>query len=148
MSYSNGWESCCIAKIEKDWAFFPMPSVKAGKASPAFLGGSNLAVPSYAPSTALAAAWIREFTSSAQMTTIAKSGAIPNNTRMLPLISGATAPVAAAAQKSWFIPGAVKWVDVENANTLQTMLSDIATGKKTVAKAAADASDEITKILN
>jgi hypothetical protein len=28
------------------------------------------------------------------------------------------------------------------------MLSDIATGKKTVAKAAADASDEITKLLN
>jgi N,N'-diacetylchitobiose transport system substrate-binding protein len=148
MSYSNGWESCCIAKVGTDWAFFPMPSVKAGKASPAFLGGSNLAVPSYVPNTALAAAWIREFTSSAQMTTIAKSGAIPNNTKMLSLISGAAAPVAAAAKNSWFIPGAVKWVDVENANTLQTMLSDIATGKKTVAKAAADASDEITKLLN
>ena len=148
MSYSNGWESCCIAKVGTDWAFFPMPSVKAGKASPAFLGGSNLAVPSYAPNAALGAAWIREFTSSAQMTTIAKSGAIPNNTKMLSLISGAAAPVAAAAKNSWFIPGAVKWVDVENANTLQTMLSDIATGKKTVAKAAADASDEITKLLN
>jgi N,N'-diacetylchitobiose transport system substrate-binding protein len=137
MSYSNGWESCCIAKVGTDWAFFPMPSVKAGKASPAFLGGSNLAVPSYAPNAALGAAWIREFTSSAQMTT-----------KMLSLISGAAAPVAAAAKNSWFIPGAVKWVDVENANTLQTMLSDIATGKKTVAKAAADASDEITKLLN
>ncbi|MCX6436074.1 MAG: extracellular solute-binding protein [Actinobacteria bacterium] len=148
MSYSNGWESCCIAKVGTDWAFFPMPSVKAGKASPAFLGGSNLAVPSYAPNAALGAAWIREFTSSAQMTTIAKSGAIPNNTKMLSLISGAAAPVAAAAKNSWFIPGAIKWVDVENANTLQTMLSDIATGKKTVAKAAADASDEITKLLN
>ena len=148
MSYSNGWESCCIAKVGTDWAFFPMPSVTAGKASPAFLGGSNLAVPSYAPKTALAAAWIREFTNSSQMTTIAKSGAIPNNTKMLSLISGPAAPVAAAAKKSWFIPGAVKWVDVENANTLQTMLSDIATGKKTVAKAAADASDEITKLLN
>jgi N,N'-diacetylchitobiose transport system substrate-binding protein len=148
MSYSNGWESCCIAKVGTDWAFFPMPSVTAGKASPAFLGGSNLAVPSYAPKTALDAAWIREFTNSSQMTTIAKSGAIPNNTKMLSLISGPAAPVAAAAKKSWFIPGAVKWVDVENANTLQTMLSDIATGKKTVAKAAADASDEITKLLN
>jgi N,N'-diacetylchitobiose transport system substrate-binding protein len=148
MSYSNGWESCCIAKVGTDWAFFPMPSVTPGKASPAFLGGSNLAVPSYAPKTALAAAWIREFTNSSQMTTIAKSGAIPNNTKMLSLITGPAAPVAAAAKKSWFIPGAVKWVDVENANTLQTMLSDIATGKKTVAKAAADASDEITKLLN
>jgi N,N'-diacetylchitobiose transport system substrate-binding protein len=148
MSYSNGWESCCIPKIGSDWAFFPMPSVKAGKASPAFLGGSNLGVPSYSPNVALASAWIREFTNSTQMTTIARSGAIPNNTKMLSLISGAAAPVAAAAKNSWFIPGAVKWVDVENANTLQTMLSDIATGKKTVEKAAADASAEITKLLN
>ena len=46
------------------------------------------------------------------------------------------------------LTAAINWVNVENANTLQNMLSDIATGKKTVAKAAADASDEITKILN
>ena len=148
MSYSNGWESCCIPKIGTDWAFFPMPSVNSGKASPAFLGGSNLAIPSYASNAKLAATWIRYFTNATQMKTIALSGAIPNNTRMLGLISGPAAPVAAAAKNSWFVPGAVKWVDVENANTLQTMLSDIATGKKTVAKAAADASDEITKLLN
>ena len=148
MSYSNGWESCCIPKIGTDWAFFPMPSVKSGKASPAFLGGSNLAVPSYAPNAKLAANWIRLFTNARQMKTIALSGAIPNNTRMLGLISGPAAPVAAAAKNSWFVPGAIKWVDVENANTLQTMLADIATGKKTVAKAAADASAEITKLLN
>jgi len=148
MSYSNGWESCCIPKIGTDWAFFPMPSVNSGKASPAFLGGSNLAVPSYASNAKLAATWIRYFTNATQMKTIALSGAIPNNTRMLGLISGPAAPVAAAAKNSWFVPGAVKWVDVENANTLQTMLADIATGKKTVAKAAADASEEITKLLN
>ena len=148
MSYSNGWESCCIPKIGTDWAFFPMPSVKSGKASPAFLGGSNLAVPSYATNVKLAATWIRFYTNATQMKTIALSGAIPNNTKMLSLISGPAAPVAAAAKNSWFVPGAVKWVDVENANTLQTMLADIATGKKTVAKAAADASAEITKLLN
>ncbi|TRZ71705.1 MAG: extracellular solute-binding protein [Streptomycetaceae bacterium] len=148
MSYSNGWESCCIPKVGADWGFFPMPSVKAGKASPAFLGGSNLAVPSYTANVKLAATWIRYYTNATQMKTIAQSGAIPNNTKMLSLISGAAAPVAAAAKNSWFVPGAIKWVDVENANTLQTMLADIATGKKTVAKAAADASAEITKLLN
>jgi N,N'-diacetylchitobiose transport system substrate-binding protein len=148
MSYSNGWESCCIPKVGADWAFFPRPSVKAGKASPGFLGGSNLAVPSYVSNKKLAATWIRYYTNATQMKTIALSGAIPNNTKMLNLISGPAAPVAAAAKNSWFVPGAVKWVDVENANTLQTMLSDIATGKKTVAKAAADASAEITKLLN
>jgi N,N'-diacetylchitobiose transport system substrate-binding protein len=107
-----------------------------------------LAVPSYVSNKKLAATWIRYYTNATQMKTIALSGAIPNNTKMLNLISGPAAPVAAAAKNSWFVPGAVKWVDVENANTLQTMLSDIATGKKTVAKAAADASAEITKLLN
>lgn len=148
MSYSNGWESCCIAKVGTDWAFFPMPSATPGKASPAFLGGSNLAVPTYAKNAKLGATWIRYFTNSNQMTTIANSGAIPNNTRMLGLIIGAAAPVAQAAKKSWFVPAATAWVNVENANTLQNMLSAIATGSKTVKQAATDASAEITKILN
>ena len=148
MSYSNGWESCCIPKIGANWAFFPMPSVTKGQYAPAFLGGSNLAVPIYSKNAKIAAYWIRSFTSAAQMRTIARSGAIPNNTRMLNMIKGKAAPVAQAAKNSWFVPPATKWVDVENANILQTMLSDIATGKKTVANAAADASDQITKILN
>jgi N,N'-diacetylchitobiose transport system substrate-binding protein len=56
--------------------------------------------------------------------------------------------VARGASSTWFVPAAEKWVNVENANVLQTMLSDIATGKKTVEQAAKDASDEITKLLN
>ncbi len=148
MSYSNGWESCCIPKVGANWAFFPMPSVNKGSYAPAFLGGSNLAVPVYSKNAKISAYWIRSFTSAAQMRTIAGSGAIPNNTKMLNMIKGKAAPVAAAAKNSWFVPAATKWVDVENANVLQTMLSDIATGKKTVAAAAADASAQITKILN
>lgn len=148
MSYSNGWESCCIPKIGTNWGFFPMPSVNKGQFAPAFLGGSNLAVPVYSKNVKMAAYWIRSFTSARQMRTIARSGAIPNNTRMLNMIKGKAAPVAQAAMNSWFVPAATKWVDVENANVLQTMLSDIATGKKTVAAAAADASAQITKILN
>lgn len=148
MSYSNGWESCCIPKIGANWAFFPMPSVNKGTYAPAFLGGSNLGVPIYAKNAKIAAYWIRSFTSAAQMRTIARSGAIPNNTQMLNMIKGKSSPVAQAAKNSWFVPAATKWVDVENANILQTMLSDIATGKKTVAAAAADASNQITKLLN
>ncbi|HEY4898108.1 MAG TPA: hypothetical protein VIH79_00115, partial [Candidatus Nanopelagicaceae bacterium] len=135
-------------KIGKDWAFFQMPSITTGKASPSFLGGSNLGVPIYSQNVKLAATWIRYYTNSTQMTTIANSGAIPNNTRMLNLISGAAAPVAAAAKSSWFVPQATHWVDVENANVLQSMLSDIASGKQTVVAAAASADTQITSILN
>lgn len=46
MSYSNGWETCCIAP--QKGAFFPMPSIRAGEYMPAFLGGSNLGVPAKA----------------------------------------------------------------------------------------------------
>lgn len=148
MSYSNGWESCCIPKVGKDWAFMPMPSVRSGKVSPSFLGGSNLGVPIFSKNAAAAAAWIRYYTNTTQMATIAESGAIPNNTRQLKLISGAAAPVAQAAKISWFVPAAIHWVDVENANVLQTMLSDIATGKQSVVAAATAADAQINTILN
>lgn len=148
MSYSNGWESCCIPKIADDWAFFPMPSVTKGKFAPTFLGGSNLAVPAFSKNAALGKAWIQTFTNAKNMKTIALSGAIPNNTKMLNLISGKAAPIAQAANRSWFVPAATKWIDVENANVLQTMLSDIASGKASVTAAAEAASDQITQILN
>jgi len=43
---------------------------------------------------------------------------------------------------------AEKWINVENANILKTMCTTILTNRKSVAKATADASASITKILN
>jgi len=40
------------------------------------------------------------------------------------------------------------WANVENANVLQNMLTDILTGKKSVQAAASSASSQITSILN
>lgn len=146
MSYSNGWETCCVAPQKA--AFFPMPSIRAGEYMPAFLGGSNLAVPAKAKNPAWGTYWIQSFTSGLAMREIVKVGNLPNNTSMLTLVKGGNAPVAKGASSSWFVPAAEKWVNVENANVLQTMLSDIATGKKTVEVAAKDASAQITTILN
>jgi N,N'-diacetylchitobiose transport system substrate-binding protein len=146
MSYSNGWETCCISP--QKGAFFTMPSIRAGEYMPAFLGGSNLGVPAKAKNPDWGTYWIKSFTSGLAMREIVKVGNLPNNTSMLTLVKGGNAPVAKGATSSWFVPTAEKWVNVENANVLQTMLSDIATGKKTVAVAAKDASAEITKLLN
>jgi N,N'-diacetylchitobiose transport system substrate-binding protein len=146
MSYSNGWETCCIAP--QKGAFFPMPSIRAGEYMPAFLGGSNLGVPAKAKNPDWGIYWIKSFTSGQAMREIVKVGNLPNNTSMLTLVKGGNAQVAKGASSTWFVPAAEKWVNVENANVLQTMLSDIATGKKTVAQAAKDASAEITKLLN
>ena len=57
-------------------------------------------------------------------------------------------PFAKAAKFSWFVPTAIHWVDVENANVLQDMCSQIFSGRKTVKAATTSASNAITRILN
>ena len=53
-----------------------------------------------------------------------------------------------AAARSWFVPQAKHWVDVENGNILKTMLAQILTGKLSVKQAATVASDNIAQTLN
>jgi N,N'-diacetylchitobiose transport system substrate-binding protein len=53
-----------------------------------------------------------------------------------------------AAARSWFVPAAKHWVDVENGNVIRNMLAQILIGKLTVAQAASSASDNITSVLN
>ena len=70
-------------------------------------------------------------------------GNIPNATNLL----GNSVNERAAA-RSWFVPQAKHWVDVENGNILQTMLAQILTGKLTVKQAATVASENIAQTLN
>ena len=58
------------------------------------------------------------------------------------------APFAESARFSWFVPQSKNWVNVESSNVLQNMLTSIFTNRKTVKQAAADASRQITEILN
>ena len=53
-----------------------------------------------------------------------------------------------AAARSWFVPQAVNWVDVENANVLPTMLRSILSGQLSVKQAATVASEQIAATLN
>lgn len=155
-SYSNGWELGLISdpkfggdtKLANKLKAYPMPSVTPGKFSPAFLGGSNLAVPAKSDAVALGAEWIKHFTAKKSMTYIVvDGGALPNNTTLLYLVPPSNKPFAEAAKSTWFVPTARNWVNVEKAQVLQTMLSNIASGKKSVAQAAKDADAQITKLL-
>jgi N,N'-diacetylchitobiose transport system substrate-binding protein len=139
-----GWFSCCVGdKYAKSTAQFVMPSHEAGKPMPGFLGGSDLAVPVGA-NKALAVDWIAAFTSTASQKALQAVGNIPNTTSLLN-----TAKVnERAALRSWFVPAAKNWVNVENGNILRTMLSQILTGRLSVQQAAATASDNITYTLN
>ncbi len=155
-SYSNGWELGLIsdpknggdAALANKLSAYPMPSTKAGRYMPAFLGGSNLAVPAKSQNIALATDWIRDFISTKSMRyMVVDGGVLPNTTSLLYLVPPSNQAFAQAAKSTWFVPTAKNWVNVEKAQVLQTMLSDIATGRKSVVQAAKDADTQITQLL-
>jgi N,N'-diacetylchitobiose transport system substrate-binding protein len=138
-----GWFSCCVGDYKSSTAQFVMPSHTAGQAMPGFLGGSDLAVPIGA-NKQLGADWIAAFTSTASERALQAKGNIPNATNLLN-----TSKVGErAALRSWFVPAAKNWVNVENGNILRTMLAQILTGKLTVQQAAATADANINYTLN
>ncbi len=139
-----GWFSCCVGdKYKASTAQFVMPSHEGGKVMPSFLGGSDLAVPVGADKT-LGSDWIAAFTNTSAEKALQAAGNIPNTTSLLN-----TAKVnERAALRSWFVPAAKNWVNVENGNILRTMLAQILTGKLSVQQAAATASENITYTLN
>ena len=143
-NYGPAWYTCCTGKkYAKVVGQFVMPSHTKGKPIPGFLGGSTLAVPSQSNSKSQAIAWMADFTSTASEKALEKKGNIPNATNLL----GSSVNERAAA-RSWFVPQAKHWVDVENGNILKTMLSQILTGQLSVKQAATVASQNIAQTLN
>jgi N,N'-diacetylchitobiose transport system substrate-binding protein len=138
------WFTCCVGKkYTGATAQFVMPGHVKGQAIPGFLGGSDLAVPATSSNKALASDWIKDFTSTSSEKTLQAKGNIPNATNLL----GSSVNERAAA-RSWFVPTAKHWVDVENGNILRNMLAQILTGKLSIQQAAASASDNIASVLN
>jgi N,N'-diacetylchitobiose transport system substrate-binding protein len=138
------WFSCCVGKkFTKATKQFVMPSHAKGKGMPGFLGGSDLAVPAGSNDKALATDWIRIFTSTASERGLQAKGNIPNATNLL-----GNSVNERAAKRSWFVPTAKNWVNVENGNILRTMLARILTGRASIASATAWADDNIALTLN
>jgi len=138
------WFSCCVGKkYSPVTAQFVMPSHVKGQVMPGFLGGSDLAVP-VGGDKSLAEAWIKAYTSTASEKALEGIGNIPNTTS---LFDNSKVNERAAA-RSWFVPTAKNWVNVENENILRNMLAEILTNKLTVKQAAQAASDNIASILN
>ena len=138
------WFSCCVgAKYKGATGQFVMPGHVKGQSIPGFLGGSDLAVPATSGNKSLASDWIKDFTNTASEKALQAKGNIPNATNLL----GASVNERAAA-RSWFVPTAKHWVDVENGNILRNMLAQILTNKLSIKQAAASASDNIASVLN
>jgi N,N'-diacetylchitobiose transport system substrate-binding protein len=130
---------------------YPMPSRTKGKVMPTFLGGSVLGIPVTSREKARAADWIAAFTSTQNMSALAtKGGVIPNTTTLSRLHNSkpTLAPFARAAAASWFVPATPNWANVESANVLQSMLSNILRNPGKTNQLARQASQRITEILN
>lgn len=153
----NGWEVGAVTdpktgdpKLAKDLSTFPMPGTSAGKYTPSFLGGSDLAVPEKASNKGLGAEWIKIFTDTTSQTMLAKF-AIPNTTSLLNVYEQqgqANQSTGEAAKNTWFVPNTPNWANVESGNVLQNALESIATGKASVAEATKSADKQIGDILN
>ncbi|HVU79079.1 MAG TPA: extracellular solute-binding protein [Gaiellaceae bacterium] len=138
------WFSCCVGKkYTASTAQFVMPGHVSGTAMPGFLGGSDLAVPVTSANKQLASDWIKDFTDTQSEKALQAKGNIPNATNLL-----GSSVNERAASRSWFVPTAKHWVDVENGNILRNMLAQILTGKLSVKQAAQSASDNIASVLN
>jgi len=138
------WFSCCVGKkYTKSTKQFVMPSHVKGQGMPGFLGGSDLAVPKASGDQSLATDWIRIFTNTAGEKGLQAKGNIPNATNLL-----GNSVNERAAKRSWFVPTAKNWVNVENGNVLRTMLARILTGKQSTKAAAAFADSNIELTLN
>jgi N,N'-diacetylchitobiose transport system substrate-binding protein len=143
-NYGPAWYTCCTGKkYAKGTKQFVMPSHVKGQPIPGFLGGSTLAIPAQGNSQAQAIEWLHDFTSNASEKALEVKGNIPNATNLL-----GNRINEQAAKRSWFVPQATHWVDVENGNILKTMLAQILTGRLTVKQAATVASDNIAQTLN
>jgi N,N'-diacetylchitobiose transport system substrate-binding protein len=143
-NYGPAWYTCCTgAKFKNVTKQFVMPSHTKGKAMPGFLGGSDLAVPAQSNSKSQAIAWMAAFTNTANERALEQKGNIPNATNLL-----GNSVNERAAQRSWFVPQAKHWVDVENGNILKTMLAQMLTNRLTVLQAARVASQNIAQTLN
>ncbi|MDX6256164.1 MAG: N,N-diacetylchitobiose transport system substrate-binding protein [Frankiales bacterium] len=144
--YGNGWEEGVVSApkakggnpaLAKVLGVFPMPSAAKPDSTdvmPSFVGGSDLAVPAKSANQDAAWAWIRAFTGKTAMGMIAKDGAIPNNTAQIDLAKADPA-VKTAASRTWFVPIAPNWSNVESGGALQSLFSKIANGSATAATA-------------
>jgi N,N'-diacetylchitobiose transport system substrate-binding protein len=137
------WFNCCVGQYKAATSQFVMPSHTKGRSMPGFLGGSDLAIPIRSDAKAQAKDWLRIFTNTSAQRTLQAKGNIPNATNLL-----GNSVNERAARRSWFVPTAKNWVNVESANILRTMLARILTGRATIQKAAKSASDSITRTLN
>ncbi|MEV7212834.1 extracellular solute-binding protein [Kitasatospora cineracea] len=152
----NGWELSSVAdpktgdpSLKDKLATFALPGTEAGSTTPAFLGGSDLAVPTNAKNPGLGATFLQIFTNTAQQTLLAKH-AIPNAKNLVDAYKAADpankATGDAAQGETWFIPNTPLWSGT-NETALKTAFGAIAAGGDPATELK-KANDDLLKTLN
>ncbi len=145
-SQGTGGDPALAGKI----AAMTLPGFAAGTPMPAFLGGSDLAIPVSSKHKDWAEAWLRLFIGSDSEKGLIKAGNLPNTTTLLDQAGQdpKLKPFADAAKTSWFTPAAKNWVSVEKQNILQDMLTSILSGQQSTDQATKSADSKIDSLLN
>ncbi|MFJ1752296.1 extracellular solute-binding protein [Kitasatospora sp. NPDC088134] len=152
----NGWELGSVVdpktgdpSLKDKLATIALPGAAAGQPTPAFLGGSDLAVPAKAANAGLGATFLQIYTNTAQQTALAKH-AIPNAKNLVAAYKAADpankATGDAAEGQTWFIPNSPQWSGADE-TALQNAFSAIAGGGD-VAAELKKAQETLVKDLN
>jgi len=151
-----GWELGSVIdpktgdpKLADKLATIALPGTAAGSPTPAFLGGSDLAVPAKAANPGLGATFLQIYTNTKQQTELAKF-AIPNNKTLVAAYKAAApankAAGDAAEGQTWFIPNSPLWSGADE-TALKTAFGAIAAGGDPAAELK-KVQDTIVKDLN
>jgi len=133
---------------------FPFPSATPGKNQPVFLGGSDLGIAAKSPNQDLALAYLKAAASPAIQSSaiVGIDGWTPVSTQLIESTKASLPPTSAAffeaAENSVATPATPGWATIESDASINTFFADIATGRKTVAQAAASFDAHLDQALN
>jgi len=130
----------------------PIPGAADGTTVPVFLGGSDLGVAANSKNQQQALDWIKLLNTDKYQQLLIKAGNIPAQKSAAASIGSDTPALqvgaAEAAKSSRFTPNDPRWSSVEANNPLKSMLTQILTGKASIADAAKAADQVITQTMN
>jgi len=133
---------------------FPFPGSTAGKNQPVFLGGSDLGIAAKSPNQDLALAYLKAATSPAVQSSaiVGIDGWTPISTQLIESTKSSLPPTSTAffeaAESSVSTPATPGWATIESDSSINTFFADIATGRKSVAQAAAGFDSHLDQALN
>lgn len=130
---------------------FALPGVTADETAPAFLGGSDLAIPEKSEQKSLASEWMKILTGTEMQTQLAKEGGvIPNQEAAFAGHEGNEFLQIAdeAASVSAFTPVSPSWGNVESEAVLPDMLVKIFSGSASIEDATIEANGRMVELLN